>query len=448
LNGRVAPTVLFLESPDTVPEHDRLRAAGCEIVIALGRRDQLLGVIALGPRRSGDPYFARDIAFIESLAELASVALENSYLYQRQVELLEYSDRLLESLDAAVIVVDVSGKLTSFNAAAIRLLGLPSDAIGARLEILPHEIGWALALSLVQARPHREIEVAIDNASRGLLPVMVSAAPMHTHHDVTGAFAVVTDLSTVKALERNQRRMDRLSSMARFYAGLAHEIRTPLASISTFISMLPDRYDDAEYRDTAARLLPLEVNRIVQLADRLRFMAPSEGAKLHPVDVTTVLQDMVSLQVPRATDGGIVISVVMQPALPLIHGDPSQLTQLFLNLVKNAMEAMPTGGTITIEARRVAIGTTRTGVRVRIVDEGSGVDSRMSGKIFEPFFTTKPQGTGLGLSICREIADFHNARLSVTRRVDGHPGSMAEIIFPADESELTHTQTLQASIAR
>src|SRR5439155_11644500 len=94
---------------------------------------------------------------------------------------------------------------------------------------------------------------------------------------VAGALAVVTDLSAVKALEKNQRRIEHFAIMARFYAGIAHEIRNPLAAISNFISMLPDRFDDPEYRDTAVRLLPIEVNRIVRLADRPRLMAPSAG---------------------------------------------------------------------------------------------------------------------------------------------------------------------------
>src|SRR5260370_38231144 len=110
--------------------------------------------------------------------------------------------------------------------------------------------------------------------------MILSTAVLHDEQSrIAGALAVVTDLSAVKALERNQRRIEHLAIMARFYAGIAHEIRNPLAAISNLVSMLPDRFDDPEYRDTAVRLLPMEVARIVRLADRLRLMAPSDGGK-------------------------------------------------------------------------------------------------------------------------------------------------------------------------
>src|SRR5207249_6341084 len=124
------------------------------------------------------------------------------------------------------------------------------------------------------------------------LNVILSTAVLHDDDQrVSAALVVVTDLSTVKALERNQRRIEHLAIMARFYAGIAHEIRNPLAAISNFIAMLPDRFDDPEYRDTAVRILPMEVSRIVRLADRLRLMAPSEGGKLSVVSIAPLLHD-------------------------------------------------------------------------------------------------------------------------------------------------------------
>jgi signal transduction histidine kinase len=117
--------------------------------------------------------------------------------------------------------------------------------------------------------------------------------------------------------------------------------------------------------------------------------------------------------------------------LPKIHGDPGQLVQLFVNLLRNAVEAMPEGGTITIEADRSKGRVGTDSVVVRVLDEGVGIDPTVRPKIFEPFFTTKPSGTGLGLSICREIADFHRARLALVPRslIDG--GTAAEVEFPS-----------------
>lgn len=419
--------------------HEAMSAAGVEILVTLGRRGQLLGVVLLGPRRSGDAYFKNDLVFIESLADLASIALENALLYRQRIQMLEYSDRLLESLDSAVAAIDVTGKITSFNRAAKKLLSLSDEHRGALMHVLPSEIGWALVLAISGGWHPREVEVTIDHAVRGVLHVILSTAVLHDDGDhISGALVVVTDLSAVKALEKNQRRVEHLAVMARFYAGIAHEIRNPLAAISNFISMLPDRFDDPEYRDTAARLLPMEVARIVRLADRLRLMAPSEGGKLAVVSISPLLHDIVAIHSPNAEEQRVKIELHCPDELPKIHGDPGQLVQLFVNLLRNAIEAMPDGGTVTIEADHSPGRVGLESIVVRVLDEGSGIDPTARAKIFDPFFTTKPSGTGLGLSICREIADFHRARLTLfSRSVLG--GTIAEVEFPCLPSDLPST---------
>jgi signal transduction histidine kinase len=433
--GHSNTTVTIVNPADEVGAvkliHEAMRSAGVEVVVTLGRRGQLLGFVLLGPRRSGDAYFKNDLVFIESLADLASIALENGLLYRQRIQMLEYSDRLLESLDSAVVAMDISGKLTSFNPAAQKLLGLSDEHHGALLHVLPSEIAWALVLAISGGWHPREVEVTIDHAVRGVLHVIISTAVLHDDEGrISGALVVVTDLSAVKALERNQRRVEHLAVMARFYAGIAHEIRNPLTAISNFISMLPDRFDDQEYRDTAARLLPMEVARIVRLADRLRLMAPSEGGKLALVSISPLLHDIVAIHSPSAQEQRIKIELHCPDDLPKIQGDPGQLVQLFVNLLRNAIEAMPDGGTVTIEADCAAGRTSPASIIVRVLDEGSGIDPATRSKIFDPFFTTKPSGTGLGLSICREIADFHRARLTLfSRSVLG--GTVAEVEFPS-----------------
>ena len=410
--------------------HELLSLAGIEIVITLARRDQVLGLVVLGNRRSGDPYFVKDLSFIEALAQIASIALENSLLYRQRIQMLEYSDRLLESLNAAVVAVDVNGKITSFNAATKTLLGLKDSQRREFLSALPSEVGWALTFAISGAWFPREIELNIDHDARGLLPVILSVAALHDDkQQISGALAIVTDLSAVKALERNQRRIEHFALMARFYAGIAHEIRSPLAAISNFIAMLPDRFSDPEYRDTAARILPMEVARIVRLAERLRLMAPSEDGKLGPVDLSPLLSNIVAIQAPGAQEQGIRFTLNCASDLPKILGDPAQLVQLFVNLVKNAIEAMPpTGGSITIEAHVRDAKSSRGVVIVRVIDDGIGIDAAVRTKIFEPFFTTKSAGTGLGLPICREIADFHRARLQILPRPHLR-GTIAQVEF-------------------
>jgi signal transduction histidine kinase len=422
--------------------HQELRAAGVEVVTTLGRRGRLLGIVLLGPRRSGDAYFARDLTFVDSLADLASIALENALLYRQQIQILEYSDRLLESLNSAVVAVDVAGRITSFNPVSKYLLGLRDRDKGASLNVLPSEVAWALALAITDSWSPKDVEVAIDHAARGSVPVILSTATLHNDGDQTaGALVVLTDLSTVKALERQQRRLEHFTMMARFYAGIAHEIRSPLAAISNFISMLPDRFDDPEYRDTATRLLPGEVARIVGLADRLRLMAPSEDGKLSIVDLSTLLADMVAIHGATAEENGVRIILETPDTAASVLGDRGQLIQLFLNLLKNAVEAMPNGGSVTIRCTEAA-----DTVTAQILDEGGGFPSSLRANLFQPFFTTKPQGTGLGLSICKEIADFHRASLELVPRND-RGGTIARVIFASSllEGQTDGVNTTESS---
>ena len=426
----------LLKTAEHKATHEALRSAGIELIVSLGRRGQLLGTVLVGPKRSGDAYFARDLSFIESLCELGSIALENALLYRQQIHMLEYSERLLESLNSAVVAVDVDGKITSLNSAAISLLALTSETRGHDLSTVPSEIAWALALAVRGAWRPREVQANIEHPSRGLIPVILSTAAISDdRNEISGALVVVTDLSAVKALELNQRRIEHLAMMARFYAGIAHEIRSPLAAISNFIAMLPDRFDDPEYRDTAVRLLPVEVARIVRLADRLRLMAPSEDGKLSTVGLQSLLEDIVTLHSAAAAEQGVTVSLTCAPNLPTILGDRGQLVQLFVNLLKNAIEAMPSGGNVTIEALEIVTRTGQDRVVVRVIDEGQGIDPAHRARIFQPFFTTKQSGTGLGLSICREIADFHRARLALLPRID-QPGTVAHIEFMTATGDL------------
>jgi len=189
---------------------------------------------------------------------------------------------------------------------------------------------------------------------------------------------------------------------------------------------LPDRFNDPEYRDTAARLLPAEVGRIVRLAERLRLLAPSEAGTLSPVDLSPLLSDIVAIHSPGSAAQGVKISLHCPENLPRILGDSGQLVQLFVNLLRNAVEAVPHGGHVTIEAND----TPMDKVVVRVVHDGVGIEPSLQSKIFDPFFTTKPSGIGLGLSICQEISKFHGARFSLRSRGDLLSGTVAELEFP------------------
>jgi two-component system sporulation sensor kinase A len=174
-------------------------------------------------------------------------------------------------------------------------------------------------------------------------------------------------------------------------------------------------------------------------------MAPSEDGKLGPVDLTPLLSNIVAIQAPPAEEHGIRFTLNCASDLPKILGDPAQLVQLFVNLIKNAIEAMPAGGSITIDAQVQHAKSNRAVVVVRVIDDGIGIDAAVRTKIFEPFFTTKSAGTGLGLPICREIADFHRARLQILPRPN-EKGTVAQVEFAVGIQSTEETES-RSSIA-
>jgi signal transduction histidine kinase len=228
-------------------------------------------------------------------------------------------------------------------------------------------------------------------------------------------------------LESERHQLEHFARMGRAYAGLGHEIRTPLTTISNLVSLIPDRFDDSEFRDVLTRLIPGEVARIVKLTERLRLMAPANSAQLGPVDLRQVLAGIASIQ--SVSRNHIKVLLDLPGDLPVVRGDESQLIQLFMNLVNNAVEAMPDGGALGLRLQTSNSAQGHLVLTAYVIDEGPGIPKDIVDRVFEPFFTTKPSGTGLGLSICREIAGFHSAILRIFAR-DDRIGTIASVEFP------------------
>ncbi|HWP37996.1 MAG TPA: HAMP domain-containing sensor histidine kinase [Gemmatimonadales bacterium] len=285
------------------------------------------------------------------------------------------------------------------------------------------------ALGIVLLGPRRDGEAYSAAAVRFLEELAVVAATVletgYLHeHQLT--------------LERDRERLAHIARLGRSYATLAHEIRTPLATISNFVSGLCDRIDDPEYRDLVVRLVPAEVNRIVALADRLQALAPSNDRRTEVVDLVRFTKETVSLLTGPAERSGHAIHLEVSSSPLEILGKADRLRQMLQNLIRNAIEAMPDGGRVLISL--VSDGSNAI---VRVVDEGGGLSPQLLDSPFEAFVSTKPAGLGLGLSICQEIAAEHGARISLRNRTEGR-GAVAEVVFPLATSEASLPATLKA----
>ena len=206
---------------------------------------------------------------------------------------------------------------------------------------------------------------------------------------------------------------EKLASLGTVAAGLAHEIKNPLVSIKTLAQLLPERFDDPEFRNHFANIAINEVDRIGSIVSDLLDFAKSSEPKIESFDMVRVIGDTLLMLFPQLTQKGIMVKKRFAEDLPGIHGDNFQLKQVLLNLFINSMEAMSHGGKITVDVFKGEDVIHRDRLIVKVTDTGTGVREEDKIHLFEPFFTTKGAGTGLGLSICRKIIEKHNGEITI-----------------------------------
>ncbi|HET8577962.1 MAG TPA: ATP-binding protein, partial [Methylomirabilota bacterium] len=390
---------------------------------------EVLGLLVLGPKRSGDPYFSDDADLLTTLANQSAVAIRNAQTHGRVVQVNEELQKVLGTIESGVIAVGPTGRVSLFNRAAERFTGLSAQAMrGAPAAQLPVALAGALEATARDGKPRSEIEFALPDAAGQLVPFIYSTSPLLGHRgQPLGAVAVISDLSRLKELEQERRRAERLASVEAIASGLVHEIRNPLVGIKTFSQLLPSRGVEPEFRESFSRALSREIGRIDDLLSRFRTLSAASRQAMEPLDITRPLRDTLELLRPQLEQRRVRLRQVADGAPRPILGNASQLEQLFLNLCLNAVEAMEAGGELTIRVADLCAGGGTT-LLVEVSDTGPGIPEQLLDRIFDPFVTTKAKGTGLGLAICRGIADAHRARL-VARNNIGRPGSTFTLEF-------------------
>jgi nitrogen-specific signal transduction histidine kinase len=251
-----------------------------------------------------------------------------------------------------------------------------------------------------------------------------------------GAVMFFKDLTQVEQLEERERLRDRLASLGEMAAGIAHELKNPLAGIEVMAGLLrrqvPDSVDAQSLLADIISEAKLANAIVVQM---LEFVRPVR-LQLEQTDLAQVLHQAVTLAESKAPRGATVVAINMPPELPMIAGDQHQLTQVFTNLIANAFEALGGSGHLTMTAVTItpdedpafpSVQPPMPQILVDVVDDGPGIPSDLADKIFDPFFTTKPQGSGLGLAIVSKIVDAHDGRIDVS---SSHAGTRFRVTLP------------------
>jgi two-component system nitrogen regulation sensor histidine kinase GlnL len=333
-------------------------------------------------------------------------------------------EQILANLDDGVIALDAEGKVIFFNEASEVLTDISSAAAtGQSLEQIFKREPWLVDL-VSQTHPPRQKRARGEgdfiNRWGRKIPVSVTVSPLKDRHgNFVGTILLLRDIKRRKELEEDLKRADRLVLMGTLGAGLAHEIRNPLGGIKGAAQLLrrsAERNPSVrEFTDIMIR----EVDRVDQLIEQLLDLARPAQLHLAPVNIHEVLDDVLLLECQTLGAKDVQVRKWFDPSLPPIRGDRAQLTQVFLNLVKNAFQAMDSG-TFTVTTRLETdyhIRERGTGpnrlIWVDLADQGRGIREEDLPHIFSPFFTTRNNGTGLGLATCYRIIREHGGTIRV-----------------------------------
>jgi two-component system, NtrC family, nitrogen regulation sensor histidine kinase GlnL len=334
-------------------------------------------------------------------------------------------EQIINNLEDGVVTLDQDGKIVFFNEAVEVLSEISSShALQRPLHEIFNRDPWLIDLVNKTCPPRRESargEGDLVTRWGRKAPVGVTASPLQDGHGhFLGTILLIRDIKYRKELEEDLKRADRLVMMGTLAAGLAHEIRNPLGGIKGAAQLLR-RSTDAhpslgEYTDIMIR----EVDRVNQLIEQLLDLSRPPRLTLAPVNIHEILEDVLFIEGQATPGKAISVRKNFDPSLPPIRGDRAQLTQVFLNLAKNAFQAMEKSGTLTISTRLETDyhiqgqGTGRNRfIWVDVADEGKGIKEEDLPHIFSPYFTTKNSGTGLGLAICYRIIKEHGGLIRV-----------------------------------
>jgi signal transduction histidine kinase len=421
-------------------------AAACKTIddltfsaaIGLHSKEGLEGIVLLGPKLNGLIYGSPEQHAIQLLCNHLAMAINNARLYTQVQDSKSYNDILVDSLISGVIAAGHDGKITVFNREAQRITGLPSSAaLGHPLDCLPIPLKKILGHTLEHG-----IEIVNQDNTLALgkedpTPLRLSSAVIYGHTgNRLGAFLVMNDLTTIRHLELQIRRTDHLASLGTLAAGMAHEIKNPLVSIKAFTQLLPERYDDSDFRETFSSLVGGEVKRIDTIVNQLlRFSRPSKPM-LAPLDLNATLNSSLNLLQQQLRTNNIRLVTNLAASPDLINGDGNQLSQALINFLLNSIESMPKGGTLTVTTscpppQPNSWWNGHQGgpvIMVTIEDTGEGIPESALSHIFDPFFTTKAQGTGLGLSVAHGIINEHRGLIDV--KSEEGKGTIFTLVFP------------------
>jgi len=412
-------------SPEEFPEAGPLPLAyffPCRV------NGEVIAVLGVGRKDGMEPVNSEEVDTLQTLAAQAATAIMNGRLYeslrQKAEELqglTDYNENILESLDSGIMVVDLEGQIVRWNRAIEASFGRKrEDVLGRSLDdILAPAFLEALRGSLVLG-DNGEIahiyKLHLPTPDGRSLIVNVAVAPFQVGTgERCGTVLILDDITARVRLEEQLQHSEKMASIGLLAAGVAHEVNTPLAGISSYTQLLKGQLEAEDPKLPLLDKIEKQSFRAAKIVNNLLNFSRGSGVELEPLDVNKALLDVLSLVEHQLEGSKIKVRRELAPQLPSVRGNENRIQQVFFNLILNARDAMPKGGWLTLSTH-----ADEDTVVVEVKDTGHGIRREDVKRIYDPFFTTKGigRGTGLGLSVSYGIVQEHGGAIFV----DSAPG--------------------------
>jgi two-component system, NtrC family, sensor kinase len=392
-------------------------------------RSRVAAVIALGRTIEGALLSSEDIKLLKAIAGYVAVAIENAQLLEDQAQratelarLKEFNENIIESINVGVMVINLHGRITNWNGALEEIYGLKREnAIDRRItEVFEAEMLRALRTLMERAEWQKGEPVNIykfraHSADDRELTLNISLAALQSKTaEIEGTLVAIEDVTKRVHLEEQMQQTDKLSSIGLLAAGVAHEVNTPLAGISSYSQMLMQQIPENDPRHQLLEKIHRQTSRASSIVNNLLNFSRVSDSRFAPIELNRVLDDTIQLLEAQLHNTRIEVTRNYSDSLPLAPGNAPKLQQVFMNLILNARDAMPNGGRLEISTEY-----DDQNAFIGFRDTGMGIDPEHISKIYDPFFTTKQigKGTGLGLAVSYGVIKDHGGEITVESKV-------------------------------
>lgn len=377
-----------------------------------------LDMTSIDEARRSDVWHAILMGMILLLAGFAGITLlllAQSYRAARTSlsRIKAFSDHVVENMPIGLVATDNRQHVVVFNQVAESVLQLPAPSVigNPAGQVLPAALWSQVEAGSAPNAAILEKEVDCALAGGRVIPLEIGAGRLTDESGrYLGSILLFKDLSEIRTLRNEIARNQRLVTVGRLAAGVAHEIRNPLSSIKGFATYFRERYRENEQDAQTASILIQEVDRLNRVVGQLQEFSRPVSILPRPVRLDRLIADIVKLVESQARAKGVTVAIEHRPGIPEVLLDADRLNQVLLNLFLNGIEAMDRGGVLTV---RVDEAADSRRLEIRVSDTGCGIRPEDLSHIFEPYFTTKPSGTGLGLAIAHNIIEAMGAEIAV-----------------------------------